>query len=79
MKKGISTLDLFTTLLAVAFITLKVADVIDWSWLWVLSPIWISILLGLALLPFVVKAKIKAEEAKQTNKFFEERLKKMQK
>ena len=79
MKKSISTLDLFTVLLAVAFITLKVADVIDWSWLWVLSPIWISILLGLALLPFVVIMKNKAEEAKKTNKFFEGRLKRMQK
>jgi len=79
MKKSISTLDLFTVLLAVAFITLKVADVIDWSWLWVLSPIWISILLGLALLPFVVIMKNKAEGAKETNKFFEERLKRMQK
>ena len=79
MKKSISTLDLFTVLLAVAFITLKVADVIDWSWLWVLSPIWISILLGLALLPFAIIMKNKAEGAKETNKFFEERLKRMQK
>ena len=79
MKKSISTLDLFTVLLAVAFITLKVADVIDWSWLWVLSPIWISVLIALALLPIAVKLKLKQEEAKKTNKFFEERLKRMQK
>ena len=79
MKKNTSTLDLFTILLAVAFITLKVANVIDWSWIWVLSPIWISILLGILLLPIKIKLERKAEEAKQTNKFFEERLKKMQK
>ena len=30
-----------TGLLAVAFIVLKLCGVIDWSWWWVLSPIWI--------------------------------------
>ena len=79
MKKSNSTLDLFITLLAVAFITLKVANVIDWSWVWVLSPIWISVLIALALLPFAIKLKYKQEEAKKTNKYFEERLKKMAK
>ena len=29
------------------FIILKLVGVIDWSWLWVLSPIWISILIAL--------------------------------
>lgn len=28
-------------LLAVVFITLKLVGIIDWSWIWVLSPIWI--------------------------------------
>lgn len=32
----------FTTLLAIAFIVLKLTGVITWSWIWVLSPIWIS-------------------------------------
>lgn len=40
----------FTTLLAVAFIVLKLVGVIDWSWWWVLAPIWIPGLLILALL-----------------------------
>ena len=35
----------FTGLLQVAFIVLKLTGVIKWSWLWVLSPIWISIAL----------------------------------
>lgn len=30
----------FLGLLAIVFITLKLCDVIDWSWLWVLAPIW---------------------------------------
>lgn len=29
--------------LTLVFITLKLLGVIDWSWGWVLSPIWISI------------------------------------
>ncbi len=35
------------TLLTVLFVGLKLTHYIDWSWWWVLSPIWIS--LGLAL------------------------------
>lgn len=35
----------FVGLLAVAFIVLKLCKVISWSWLWVLSPIWISTIL----------------------------------
>lgn len=30
----------FIDLLAVAFIVLKLAGVIHWSWVWVLAPIW---------------------------------------
>jgi len=35
----------FTGLLTLAFIVLKLTGVISWSWLWVLSPIWISAML----------------------------------
>lgn len=40
-QKGIG----FTGLLQIAFIILKLVGAIDWSWFWVLSPIWISIAL----------------------------------
>jgi len=33
----------FFGLLTVAFITLKLLDKIDWSWWWVLAPMWIPI------------------------------------
>lgn len=33
----------FSGLLAIVFITLKLCSVINWSWWWVLSPIWIPI------------------------------------
>lgn len=42
----------FTGLLTIVFIVLKLCGVISWSWLWVLSPIWIS--LGLALILFAI-------------------------
>ena len=35
----------FTGLLQLLFITLKLVGVIDWSWLWVLSPTWISLVI----------------------------------
>jgi len=31
----------FSGLLTIVFITLKLTDYIDWSWWWVLSPLWI--------------------------------------
>lgn len=43
----------FSSLLAVLFIGLKLMGVINWSWWWVLSPIWISWAIGLLAL-FIV-------------------------
>jgi hypothetical protein len=40
----------FAALLTIAFIVLKLCKLIDWPWIWVISPIWISI--GLVLLVF---------------------------
>lgn len=40
----------FTGLLTVAFVVLKLTHYIDWSWWWVLSPIWISLALFLCIL-----------------------------
>ena len=40
----------FTGLLAILFIALKLTGVISWSWLWVLSPIWIPLALVLVAL-----------------------------
>ena len=33
----------FAGLLAIVFITLKLLGKVTWSWLWVLSPMWISV------------------------------------
>ena len=36
--------------LTVVFVVLKLCNLINWSWVWVLSPIWISLaLLGIIL------------------------------
>lgn len=40
----------FIGFLTVAFIVLKLVGVINWSWWWVLSPVWISTALALVLI-----------------------------
>ena len=35
----------FSGLLTILFVGLKLTNVIAWSWLWVLSPLWISIII----------------------------------
>lgn len=40
----------FMGALTIAFIVLKLTGVIDWPWLWVLSPLWIGFLLLLVLM-----------------------------
>ena len=43
----------FVGLLTVAFVVLKLLDIISWSWWWVLSPIWITTAFVLFLLLIV--------------------------
>lgn len=43
----------FPTLLTIAFIVLKLRNVISWSWWWILAPLWIPtaiVILGLLFL-----------------------------
>lgn len=40
----------FTGLLQILFIGLKLTGFIDWSWLWVLSPLWLNAIFWLLLL-----------------------------
>lgn len=39
----------FIGLLTILFIGLKLTNYIDWSWWWVLSPLWISATVGIAM------------------------------
>lgn len=43
----------FVGLLTIVFITLKLLGVIDWGWLWVLSPIWFTVIFYLAIIVFL--------------------------
>ena len=49
----------FIGLLTIAFIVLKLCHIIEWSWLWVLSPLWITgglvVLFLIVLLVFFLK------------------------
>jgi hypothetical protein len=46
----------FSGLLTVLFIGLKLTGYITWPWVWVLSPLWISALLVLAIILIVAIA-----------------------
>ena len=46
----------FVGLLTIAFIVLKLLGIITWSWVWVLSPIWIDAILVIVLLAIVLLA-----------------------
>ena len=47
----------FAEALTLLFIALRLCGVIDWPWLWVLSPIWITLgfVLAVAVLIFTLK------------------------
>lgn len=44
----------FSGLLTIAFIVLKLAGIIKWSWIWVLSPLWLSALVAILFLIFII-------------------------
>ncbi len=47
----------FTGLLTIVFIILKLTSVIAWSWWWVLSPLWISLVILLVCVSIIVAVK----------------------
>ena len=47
---GITSGNLFWTLLLVLFIGLKLGGIINWSWFWVLAPAWIPLAFALVCL-----------------------------
>ena len=44
----------FTGLLTIVFIVLKLLGFITWSWVWVLSPIWIEAIIVVLLLVVLI-------------------------
>jgi Flp pilus assembly protein TadB len=59
-----------TTVIQIVFIILKVVGVIKWSWFWVLSPTWISILVVIfaLLIFFIIWAVTRASRNKKRGK-----------
>ena len=55
----------FTSLLLLAFIVLKLCKVIDWSWWWVLSPVWITACIAFIVLAVVFILKMSDKENKK--------------
>ena len=55
----------FVGLLTIAFIVLKLCGVIDWAWVWVLSPVW---LVALFVAVCVVVAAVIVTWARVTGK-----------
>ncbi len=54
-KKEVKTVGIgFAEALTLLFIGLKLGKVISWSWLWVLSPLWISFALLLVIAIIIV-------------------------
>lgn len=49
-SKGTSGGTGYVGLLTIVFITLKLLGKITWSWVWVLSPIWISIIIYVVII-----------------------------
>ena len=43
----------FLGLLGILFIGLKLTHTIDWSWLWVLSPLWIGFAIWLVIVSLI--------------------------
>ena len=50
----------FSGALTVLFVGLKLTGQITWPWLWVLSPLWISALIVIAILTIILIAAIVA-------------------
>lgn len=65
----------FTSLLTIVFIVLKLTNVINWSWWWVLSPIWIDIVLAIIIIVGLVIYEVIMEKKAQNRLYFGERKK----
>ena len=55
----------FVGLLTIVFITLKLLGKITWGWAWVLSPIWISIIICVAIIIIVFIADVISSHRRQ--------------
>lgn len=57
-NSGVGCLELVAILFFVAFVVLKLCNVITWSWWWVLSPLWILVAIVLVLVVLLIISKM---------------------
>ena len=51
------------SVLTIVFVVLKLTELIDWSWVWVLSPIWIpSLLWAISFTIILIGGRIKRKK-----------------
>lgn len=55
MNNSINANTDFFDYLGILFIALKLTGYINWSWIWVLSPIWFQLILLMILLIILIK------------------------
>jgi nitrate/nitrite transporter NarK len=55
----------FCGLLTIAFIVLKLCNVINWSWWWVLSPLWLIAFLVILVLAITATVEVNKEEKEE--------------
>lgn len=62
----------FASVLTIVFVVLKLTGSITWPWIWVLSPIWISVALALIVLGIflVVLAVLRRKELRRPPRRF---------
>lgn len=57
MKNKYDAFQLLSVLLMILFIGLKLSGYIDWSWWWILFPVWLPIVTGMFLFLFLLILK----------------------
>ncbi|HEX6245948.1 MAG TPA: hypothetical protein VFZ61_33715 [Polyangiales bacterium] len=55
----------FAGFIALTFTVLKLCDVIDWSWWWVLSPLWITFVVAFLAFTLIALAEARGEVRRQ--------------
>ena len=50
-----------SSILTIIFVIAKLGEVIDWSWWWVFSPLWIHLLINIGIVILAIILTIKSE------------------
>jgi len=52
----------FFGLLTITFIVLKITKYIDWSWWWVLAPLWMSLIITIVIITTITVLAIRKQK-----------------